>query len=51
MTYVNILEPIQFACLIIGAMMPYAFSALTMNSVGEAAEEMVYFFYKFSVMK
>jgi len=41
MTFVNILEPIQFSCLIIGAMMPYAFSALTMSSVGEAAEEMV----------
>ena len=41
MTFVNILEPIQFSCLIIGAMMPYAFSALTMASVGEAAEEMV----------
>lgn len=47
MTIVNILEPIQFSCLIIGAMMPYAFSALTMASVGEAAEEMVsiYFLY------
>lgn len=45
MTYVNILEPIQFACLIIGAMMPYAFSALTMASVGEAAEEMVIKFF------
>ena len=30
----------QMACLLIGAMMPYAFSALTMNSVGEAAAEM-----------
>ena len=28
------------ACLLIGAMMPYSFSALTMNSVGEAASEM-----------
>ena len=41
MNYVNILEPIQFSCLVIGAMMPYAFSALTMKAVGDAAEEMV----------
>jgi Na+/H+-translocating membrane pyrophosphatase len=30
----------QMACLLLGAMMPYAFSALTMNSVGTAAAEM-----------
>jgi inorganic pyrophosphatase len=41
MTVVNILEPIQIACLIVGAMMPYAFSALTMKSVGKAATKMV----------
>jgi inorganic pyrophosphatase len=41
MTLVNILEPIQIACLIIGAMMPFAFSALTMKSVGTAADKMV----------
>ena len=41
MTLVNILEPIQISCLIVGAMMPYAFSAFTMKSVGEAAEKMV----------
>ena len=41
MSLVNILEPIQIACLIVGAMMPYAFSALTMKSVGEAAQQMV----------
>ncbi len=40
MTSVNLLEPIQIAALIIGAMMPYAFSALTMKSVGIAAAEM-----------
>jgi Na+/H+-translocating membrane pyrophosphatase len=40
MTVVNILEPIQISCLIVGAMMPYAFSALTMSSVGKAAEKM-----------
>lgn len=39
-TIVNILEPIQISCLIIGAMIPYAFSALTMKSVGTAAEKM-----------
>ena len=38
---VNILEEIQIACLIVGAMIPYAFSSLTMKSVGEAASEMV----------
>jgi len=44
---VDILEPIEMTCLIVGAMIPYAFSALTMKSVGKAAEEMVnltYFF-------
>jgi H(+)-translocating pyrophosphatase len=40
MTSVNILEPIIISCLILGAMMPYAFSAFTMRSVGEAAAEM-----------
>jgi Na+/H+-translocating membrane pyrophosphatase len=30
-----------FASLLIGAMIPYAFSAMTMKSVGEAALEMV----------
>lgn len=38
---VNILEPIVFAFLLIGAMLPYWFSALTMKSVGIAAKEMV----------
>lgn len=41
---VDILEPIEFTTLIIGAMIPYAFSALTMKSVGIAAGEMVNFF-------
>jgi H+-translocating diphosphatase len=40
MVVVNILEPIQISCLIIGAMLPYAFSALTMKSVGLAASKM-----------
>ena len=43
MTSVNLLEPIQISCLLVGAMMPYAFSALTMKSVGTAANEMVLF--------
>jgi Na+/H+-translocating membrane pyrophosphatase len=29
------------ACLLIGAMLPYWFSAMTMQSVGKAAMEMV----------
>jgi len=40
MTTVNLLEPIQIATLIVGAMMPYAFSAMTIESVGSAAAEM-----------
>ena len=38
---VDILEPIEFTTLLIGAMIPYAFSALTMKSVGIAAQKMV----------
>ena len=38
---VNILRPLQFAGLIVGAMLPYAFSAMTMKSVGMAATEMI----------
>lgn len=38
---VNILEPMTFAFLLIGAMLPYLFSALTMKAVGVAAYEMV----------
>eukprot|EP00932_Pfiesteria_piscicida_P002227 SRR837773.12163.p1 GENE.SRR837773.12163~~SRR837773.12163.p1 ORF type:complete len:608 (-),score=315.66 SRR837773.12163:93-1841(-) len=38
---VNVLEPITFAFLLIGAMNPYWFAALTMKSVGKAAGEMV----------
>lgn len=40
-TGVNVLEPLTFAFLLIGAMLPYWFSAMTMKSVGEAAGEMV----------
>lgn len=39
---VNILDPKTFSGLIVGAMIPYAFSALTMGAVGDAANEMIY---------
>jgi len=38
---VNMLDPVTFAFLIIGGMVPYAFAAMTMKSVGLAAMEMV----------
>ena len=38
---VNILAPLEFSGLLIGAMIPYAFSALTMAAVGTAANEMI----------
>merc|ERR1712166_653035 len=38
---VNLLEPVVFAFLLYGAMVPYWFSALTMRSVGETANAMV----------
>eukprot|EP00343_Euplotes_focardii_P007100 CAMPEP_0205821852 /NCGR_PEP_ID=MMETSP0206-20130828/9729_1 /ASSEMBLY_ACC=CAM_ASM_000279 /TAXON_ID=36767 /ORGANISM="Euplotes focardii, Strain TN1" /LENGTH=763 /DNA_ID=CAMNT_0053117647 /DNA_START=19 /DNA_END=2310 /DNA_ORIENTATION=+ len=41
LTVVNVLEPLQFAGLVVGAMLPYAFSALTMKAVGTAAEAMI----------
>jgi len=40
-TTVNILNPWCFAGLLYGALMPYAFAAMTMKSVGEAANDMV----------
>jgi len=38
---VNVLEPITFSGLIVGSMIPYAFSALTMSAVGKAAYKMI----------
>ena len=38
---VNVLDPWCFSGLLVGAMIPYAFSALTMSAVGIAAEEMI----------
>eukprot|EP00941_MAST-03F_sp_MAST-3F-sp1_P005422 g5422.t1 len=38
---VNMLAPITFTWVVMGAMLPYWFTAMTMKSVGEAAKEMV----------
>ena len=38
---INILDSFTFFGLLIGAMLPYVFSAMTMKSVGKAAQEMV----------
>jgi len=40
-TTVDILNPWVFTGLLFGAMMPYAFAAMTMKSVGKAANDMV----------
>merc|ERR1719262_1360385 len=40
-TNVNVLDPWTFTGLLVGAMQPYAFSAMTMKSVGKAASDMV----------
>merc|ERR1712167_122864 len=40
---VDILQPTQFAGLLVGAMLPYAFSAMTMTAVGDAAFKMMKF--------
>jgi len=42
MTVVDLLEPFCFAGLLVGAMLPYWFSAMTMRSVGTAAMAMVF---------
>jgi len=39
---VQILQPLTFAFLLIGSMLPYWFSAMTMKSVGDAAMQMVF---------
>ncbi len=41
MITVDILKPMEFSCLVVGAMLPYAFSAMTMSAVGDAAQEMI----------
>jgi len=38
---INILDPLVFSGLLLGAMLPYAFSAMTMKAVGLAASDMV----------
>ena len=38
---IEIIDPWIFCSLLLGAMLPYAFSAMTMKSVGSAAQEMV----------
>jgi len=38
---IDILDPFTFAGLLFGAMIPYAFSALTMAAVGRAANDMI----------
>ena len=40
---VDILQPVEFAGLLVGAMLPYAFSAMTMKAVGDAAFQMMNF--------
>jgi len=42
-TEVDILSPVPFCGLMVGAMLPYAFSAMTMKAVGDAANEMMEF--------
>lgn len=41
MATVDILKPMEFSCLVVGAMLPYAFSAMTMSAVGDAAQKMI----------
>ena len=41
MDSVNILRPLEFSGLLIGAMLPYYFSAMTMEAVGDAAFKMI----------
>ena len=41
MDEVNILRPLEFSGLIVGAMLPYYFSSMTMEAVGDAAFKMI----------
>jgi len=41
LTGLNVLSAVEFASLLLGAMLPYAFSALTMQAVGDAANDMI----------
>ena len=41
LTTISLLEPIVIVGLFFGAMLPFLFSALTMNSVGKAANQMI----------
>jgi K(+)-stimulated pyrophosphate-energized sodium pump len=41
LTAIDLLDPFVIAGLFIGAMLPFMFSALTMNSVGKAANQMI----------
>lgn len=41
LTIVSLLDPIVIIGLFIGAMLPFLFSAMTMNSVGKAANQMI----------
>lgn len=41
LTEIDVISPLIFAGLLIGAMLPYAFTAMTMKSVGKAALQMV----------
>lgn len=41
LTSISLLEPIVIVGLFFGAMLPFLFSALTMNSVGKAANQMI----------
>ena len=41
LTVVDLLDPIVIVGIFIGAMLPFLFSALTMNSVGKAANQMI----------
>ena len=40
-TYIDIIKPGTVVCLLIGAMLPYLFSSLTISSVGRAANKMI----------